>query len=125
MNTQDTVQVRFLGSPDDIAQWQAELEALPNQVETVSVGQQKDPGALNFGLIETAALVTIITFGFYTLELGSRIYDRLAKAKAQKGAKARVLVVETPLGKAMFTSADNLSKEQITAKLAALVKAHE
>lgn len=125
MNTQGTVQVKFTGSPDEIAQWRADFQASPDQVTIASLTQEKDPTALHFGLIEAAALATIINLSFFTLQLAVKIHDRLAAAKAAREAKARVLVVETPLGKAVFTSTDNLSEQQINDKLKALVKAHE
>lgn len=124
MNSQETIQVKFSGSPQDMDYWEKEFQQAQGQVNISSKSQEKDPTALNFGLIETAALVTIITFGFYSAELGTRIFVFFKGVGARKDAKNKVLIVETPLGKAVFTASDELSKEQIKAKLDALVKAH-
>lgn len=124
MNSQETIQVKFSGSPQDMDYWEKEFQQAQGQVNISSKSQEKDPTALNFGLIETAALVTIITFGFYSAELVTRIFVFFKEAGARKDAKNKVLIVETPLGKAVFTANDELSKEQIKAKLDALVKAH-
>lgn len=125
MDKQDKIQVKLSGSPEDIGEWDTDLQQMQGQVSISSRSQERDPTALNFGLVEVAALVTIMTFGFYSLELVTKIYVTLQRNKKQKNAKTKVIIVETPLGRSVFTATDNLSKEQIKEKLDALVKAHE
>ena len=111
MNQVPIIQVKFRGAPGLIEELR--YEADEEDVEIISVGTERDPTYLHFGIAEVASLVAIIQGAYWVGDLARKIHRLLKKNKDKKEEQNRRLSVQTPFGQWEFVSDDALTEEDV------------
>lgn len=119
MTEPDTLQVTFIGEREDIDEMIAGFEAAQSPVRVLSADSAEDPTFQKFGLIEYAAVATIVQLGFYSVELCTKLYDHLRR----KGSPNRTIIVRTPFNSVTIEFSEDLTPGEVKRKLNAVLPA--
>jgi hypothetical protein len=107
MNKKREIELKILGDKELVLQIRSSIERQSEGYEVISSEIKRDRSALEFGLVEVAALLTVIQGTVFLVDFANKLLSSL------KQFKSKTVVLQTPLRRIEVKYSKDLTEKEL------------